>query len=388
MTIDRAVLAFALLPAGDHPSQAGSEAWRCVLKMRWGCGLVVALLAALAGCGKAPPSAPDTAPSVVASLVTEVVQPVAVPAERELDGKIEAVNQATVSAQTSGRVAEIFFDVNDFVPAGALIIKLRSTEQRAGLQQAEAARREATAREAEAQTRYTRIRDMYDRKVVPKAQLDQVATERDAAVARLAAAGAALDSAREGVAYTEVRAPYAGIVTARLVRVGEAVVPGTPLMSGLALEKLRVTVDIPQTLVEQVRQLNQAAVYVAGRRIEATQVTIFPEADPATNTFRARLELPANAPDLYPGMFVKVGFVTGESPRLLVPRSAVIARSEVTAVYVVAGNGRVSLRQVRTGNGFGDRLEILSGLGAGERVALDPVAALRAMTPPAAGNYG
>ena len=128
MTIDRAVLAFALLPAGDHPSQAGSEAWRCVLKMRWGCGLVVALLAALAGCGKAPPSAPDTASSVVASLVTEVVQPVAVPAERELDGKIEAVNQATVSAQTSGRVAEIFFDVNDFVPAGALIIKLRSTE--------------------------------------------------------------------------------------------------------------------------------------------------------------------------------------------------------------------------------------------------------------------
>ncbi len=356
--------------------------------MRWGCWLLVALLSALAGCGKTPPPAATAASSAVARLATEVVQPVAVPAERELDGSIEAVNQATVSAQTSGRVAEIFYDVNDFVPAGALIIKLRSTEQRAGLQQAEAAQREAAAREAEAQTRYTRLSDMYERKVVAKAQLDQVAAERDAAVARLAAARAALDSAREGVAYTEVRAPYAGIVTARLVRVGEAVVPGTPLMSGLALEKLRVTVDIPQTLVEQVRKLRKAAVYVAGRRIEATRVTIFPQADPATNTFRTRVDLPANAADLYPGMFVKVGFVTGESPRLLVSKSAVIARSEVTAVYVVDGDGRVSLRQVRTGNAFGERVEILSGLGAGERVALDPVAALRSMTTPAAGANG
>ena len=95
--------------------------------------------------------------------------------------------------------------------------------------------------------------------------------------------------------------------------------------------------DIPQTLVEQVRKLRKAAVYVDGRRIEATQVTIFPEADPATNTFRTRVDLPANAADLYPGMFVKVGFVTGESPRLLVPKSAIVARSEVTAVYVVDG---------------------------------------------------
>jgi RND family efflux transporter MFP subunit len=154
-------------------------------------------------------------------------------------------------------------------------------------------------------------------------------------------------------------------------------------MSGLSLEKLRVNVDIPQTLVEQVRRLRKAAVYVDGRRIEATQVTIFPEADPATNTFRARVDLPANAADLYPGMFVKVGFVTGERSRILVPRSAIVARSEVTALYVVNGDGRVGLRQVRTGGEFGERLEILAGLAAGERVVLDPVAALRSITAPA-----
>jgi len=303
------------------------------------------------------------------------------PLERKLDGIIEAVNQGTVAAQTSGRVEAILYDVDDFVPAGAVIIRLRATEQRAGLLQAEAALREATAREAEAQTRYQRMADMYDRKVVPKATLDEVAANREAAVARLAAARAALQSAREGVAYTEVRAPYAGVVTKRLVQVGETVSPGTPLMSGISLQYLRVTVDIPQSIVEQVRRIKKGAVYVEGRRIEASRVTVFPEAAAPSSTFRARLELPENATDLYPGMFVKVGFVTGEVDRMLVPARSLVERSEVTAVYVIGAGGRTTMRQVRVGDRFDDRVEILSGLAAGERVALDALAAMKELQP-------
>ncbi|HEY6922885.1 MAG TPA: efflux RND transporter periplasmic adaptor subunit, partial [Steroidobacteraceae bacterium] len=313
-------------------------------------------------------------------LGTLVVEPSRMPIERKLDGLIEAINQGTVSAQTAGRVEAILYDVNDFVPAGAVIVRLRSTEQRAGLAQAQAALQEATAREAEAQTRYKRIADMYDRKVVPKANLDEVTAARDSAVARLAAAHAAVDSAREGVSYTEVRAPYAGVVTKRLVQVGETVSPGTPLMSGLSLQYLRVNVDIPQSMVDQVRRIRKAAVYVDGRRIEATKVTVFPEASAPSSTFRARLDLPENAADLYPGMFVKVGFVTSEADCLLVPDSALVRRSEVTAVYIVdSKSGHVSMRQVRVGDRFGDRVEILAGLASGDRIATEPLAAMKAL---------
>src|SRR5699024_9595564 len=115
-----------------------------------------------------------------------------------LDGVVEAVNQATVSAQTSGRVAEILYDVNDFVPAGAVIMRLRGTEQRATLTQADAALREARAREAEAQNQYKRVADIYERRLVPKAALDEAIANRDAAVARLSSAQAAVTAAREG----------------------------------------------------------------------------------------------------------------------------------------------------------------------------------------------
>src|SRR5450631_4448395 len=330
------------------------------------------LLLIVAGCGsKTTPAAALAAPP----LTSVVIQAIRTPLERDVDGTIEAVNQATVSAQMSGRIAEILYDVNDVVPAGAVIMRLKGAEQRAGFQGAEAALTEAKARNIEAATSYQRISDLFQRRVVSKAQFDQATANRDAAAARLAAAQAGITTAREGVGYTEIRAPYGGVVTKRLVEVGETVGPGTPLMTGLSLQDLRVDTNIPQSVAMQVRRLKQAAIYIGNERIEATKITIFPEAATPSSTFRARLDLPPATLDLAPGMYVKVGLVVGEADRLLIPTSAVVERSEVTGVYVLDSHGRVSLRYVRPGHRFGDKVEILAGLAAGERIALDPIAA-------------
>jgi RND family efflux transporter MFP subunit len=318
---------------------------------------------------------PGAAAAVSTGIATVRIAATQLPAERLLDGTVEAVNQTTVSAQTSGRVVAIYCDVNDYVPAGKVIVRIRSTEQVASLTQAQAALKEATAREAEAQTHYERIQDMYQRRVVAKATLDEASAGRDAAVARLIAARAGLDAAREGVAYTEVRAPYSGVVTQKFVQLGQSVAPGTPIMAGASLDALRVVVEVPQSIVDQVRKVRKAAVYVDGQRIEATGLTLYPSAQPETNTFRMRIDLPKDIQGLAPGMFVKVGLVTGEADLLMVPRSSVVERSEMRAVYVVAPDGRVSLRQVRLGHLRGDRIEVLAGLVAGETIALDPSAA-------------
>ncbi len=329
-------------------------------------------IALVGGCGGKPPVPASARVSTLASIVVKSVH---TPLERSVDGTIEAVNQATVSAQTAGRVTEILYDVNDVVPAGAVILRLKGNEQRASLEGAQAALTEAQARNAEAATTYQRISDLFQRHVVSKAQLDQATANRDAAAARLAAAAAGLATARESVGYTEIRAPYSGVVTKRLVEVGESVRPGTPLMTGLSLRELRVDTNVPQSVVMQVRRLKQAAIYVDGERIEATKITIFPEAAIPSSTFRARLDLPSGALDLAPGMYVKVGLVVGEADRLLIPATAVVERSEVTAVYVLDSDGHATLRYVRPGHRFGVMLEILAGLAAGERIALDPIAA-------------
>ncbi len=296
------------------------------------------------------------------------------PRERVWDGRIEAVNQATVSAQTSGRIAELPFDVNDFVDAGAVVMRFTDTEQRAALTRAQAALEEARARLDEASQEFERVSNMFDNGTVSKARFDQAKANRDASQARLNAARSGVATANEQLEYTVVRAPYAGIVSKRHVQLGELVSPGQPLISGLSLQSLRVNVDVPQGMFHAVRTIGKAFVYVDDARIAAESLTFFPVADAAANTFRVRVNLPDGAATLYPGMFVKVGFVVGETRRLLVPADAIVRRSELSGVYVVQGDA-VALRQVRLGRSYGDTVEVLAGLDEGETVAVNPVAA-------------
>ena len=294
--------------------------------------------------------------------------------ERVWDGRVEAVNQATVSAQTSGRIAELPFDVNDYVEAGAVLMRFTDTEQKAALAQAEAAMQEATARLAEANQEFERFSKMIENNSVSRAAFDQSRANRDAARARLDAARSRVEGAKEQLEYTVIRAPYAGIVSKRHVELGELVSPGQPVISGLSLQSLRVNVDVPQSMFHAIRTIGKAFVYVDDERIAAESLTFFPVADAEANTFRVRVNLPDGAATLYPGMFVKVGFVVGETERLLVPAEAVVRRSELSGVYVADGEA-VALRQVRLGRRYGNSIEVLSGLSEGEAVATDPVAA-------------
>ncbi len=294
------------------------------------------------------------------------------------DGVVEAVNQSTVSAQTAGRVQEILFDVNDYVEKGSVIVRLVDGEQRAAMEQAEANRAEAQARLEQAQAEFGRIQQVFDRGLVAKSALDSAQAELKSAQARLEATAAVLDRTEQQLAYTLVRAPYSGIVLGRHVQLGEAVQPGQSLLSGVSLEELRILADVPQRLIESVRRHDQARVWIDPAEPGGTlalELTIFPYADPQSGTFKVRAYLPAGVPGVFPGMFAKIGFVVGEDQRMLVPKAAVVRRSEVTGVYVVGDAGRIVLRQVRVGRTGSESIEVLAGLQAGERVALDPIQA-------------
>lgn len=310
-------------------------------------------------------------------LETGLVEHIQIPRMYRLDGSVEAVQEATVSAQTSGQVTDILVDIDDYVERDALVLRIRDTEHKARLDQAEAQRRAAASREAEAQQEFDRIREIFEKKLVSKAEMDKAAATLNTARAEHEAAQAALDQAAEQLGYTQVRAPYAGIVVTRHVEAGEMVQPGQPLLTGISLELLRVGVDVPQSMINAVRQANPGVVHVPEQGwVVADRLTVFPVAEPGSNTFKVRLKLPDGIKGLFPGMLVKVAFVIGEQEALVVPEQAVVYRSEVTGVYRVDPEGNISLRHVRLGQHLpnGQRV-VLSGLSAGERVALDPIAA-------------
>jgi len=325
--------------------------------------LFTVLLLALAGISRAA----DPVPSVVVERRTldERIQ---------LDGVIEAVQQSTVSAQTSGRVTALPYDVDDSVPAGALIVQLEDTEQQARLKQAEAALAEAQAGLADARQQFSRSQSLHERRLVADQALDQARNLLNAADARYSKASAAVTEARQQLEYTRVTAPYGGILTQRHVELGETVTPGQPLLSGLSLEQLRVVVDLPQQYAAIIRDERQAQVSLSdGSTLKTGQMTFYPYADPNSHSFRLRMTLDEPGARLFPGMLVKVSLPVAQRDALWVPASSLLYRSELRAVLVLDDQEQPRLRQVRVGTRHGDHVEILAGLEAGERIAANPL---------------
>ena len=330
----------------------------------------------LTACGGAANQAASQ-PIKPANLKTATVQRQAVADEVMFDGTLEALHQSTVASETNARVTELPFDVNDFVKQGEVIVRFRDTDQKARLASAEAALSGANAHYTDARLEQERIQQLYEKKLVPKSQMDSANAAMESAKAQVDAAIAGKKQAAEQLEHTVVRAPYSGIVLARHIHVGETATVGQPLMTGVSLDSLRAVVEIPQQNITPLREHQKARVILPdGTSINATQVRIPPSADPTTHSFRTLVSLPEGEHNVFPGTLVKVAFVSGEADRLVVPSSAVVRRGEVTGVYLVGDDGRVSFNYVRLGAPTPDGLvPVRSGVSEGESVAMDPIAA-------------
>jgi len=312
------------------------------------------------------------------SMVTEWTN---VKRENSFDGIVEAEFRSTVSSQVAARIEELPFDVDDYVERGDIIVRFRNQAAAADLKQAEAAAQEAKARLDEARSSYNRIEQLFSQQRISKADMDRSTADLQSAQARVSAADGALNAAQERFENTVVRAPFSGMVVERHVQLGEMATVGMPLMTGLSLENLRIVVDVPQSDIGALRRDAEAWVDLPdGSSIETRELKVFPYADPSTHTFRVRMQLPEGQHGIYPGMWVKVRFQTGEEKALLVPESALVQRSELTAVYVLGEDSMPRLRQIRLGRMLPDgTVMVQAGLDAGERVITDPDAARLAL---------
>jgi len=307
-----------------------------------------------------------------------------VDATYSVEAIVEAIKQSTVSAQVTGRVVEVNYDVGDYVRKGQTIVRIDESEARQVVAGSEAQVAEALAAYEKAKSNLDRARELAKQNFISKSALDNAEAEFRVEQARLNAARAARTQAATTRSYTVVVAPYSGVVSARLVEVGEMATPGKPLMTGFDPSAMRVVASVPQYKVADVRASPRVSVEIPSlnRWIEGRNITVLPSADPRTHATSVRVDLTGNQKDLYPGMFARAHFTVGRARKLVIPAEAVVRRSEVTGVYVKDADGQFSFRQLRLGEAAGNGLiEVLAGVVAGEQVALDPVKAGMLTTP-------
>ncbi|ADE12843.1 efflux RND transporter periplasmic adaptor subunit [Sideroxydans lithotrophicus] len=336
--------------------------------MKLNLGLIFGLLASLLGMPVHAAEALETTP----------VQLREVEQTYSIDGVVEATRQSTVSAQISGRVKAIFFDVGDRVSKGQVILKIDEREANQALAGSKAQLSQAEAALQNARLNYERSKQLFEQKFISQAALDKAKSDYDVARAQAAASEAGAEQSALAQSYTSVIAPYAGVVAARMVELGEMVTVGKPLMTGFDPSQLRVIANVPQDKLKEIGSRPSVTVEIPSlsRWIKAASVTVQPSADIRTHSTQVRVELPSNQANVYPGMFVRTHFVVGKEKKMLVPNSAVVHRSEVVAVYVVDEKNMPHLRQVRLGEtNEQNEIEVLAGLNVGERVARDAIKA-------------
>lgn len=290
------------------------------------------------------------------------------------DAVIEAVRDATVSAQIAGNVTRYYVDAGDRVKRGDLLVRIDTRETDAQLAAASARVAQAEAQLAQAKLSYERTAKLVEQKFVSKAAFDKAEADLKTAQAELRLAHASASQAATARSFAEVRSPIDGVVTRRLAELGELASPGRPLLEVHDPRALRAVASVPQFVLPRIAGVREAQVLfpVSNQLVKASQVTVLPAADARLLSTQVRADLPADIPaGVVPGTAAKVLLATGTAKRLVMPAGAVVRRGELTAAYVVGADGAPRLRQIRIGETAGEGLvEVLAGLDAGEKVAL------------------
>lgn len=321
----------------------------------------------------------------------------------QMEGVLQAQQQATVSAQVSGRVLALSVKAGDRVRAGQPLLRLDERELQAGLAGGDAAVAQSQAALLQAEQNAQRTRDLRAQGFVSAAAQDAVQAQLKAAQAALQQAEAGRSQARVARGFASVLAPFDGVVQSTQVDVGDLATPGRPLLTLYAPGRLRAVVQVPASRAAAARAAPQVELMLPdGLRLTPTGRTELPGTDAVSQTIEWRLDLPSTRPAtaagarpadgaaaaialLQPGQPVQVRFAAAAPggpatppAGLSIPSSALLQRGELTAVYAVQGD-RFVLKSVRVGASQGAgptaRVSVLAGLKAGERIATDPVRA-------------
>jgi membrane fusion protein (multidrug efflux system) len=274
-------------------------------------------------------------------------------------GQIEAVQSIELRPEVDGRLVEIFMREGAEVARGTQLFKIDDAELRAQVARLEAERDRAVQA-------LERTRRLIEQNASSEADLE-------AAEANARSTQAQLDLQQVRLDRTVVRAPFSGLVGARLVSLGDYVTTSTRLVALQTVDPQRAVFRVPERYAQRLELGQEVTFRVAALPdVEFTGVVDF--VDPVValpaRTITVKAEVPDPDRDLKPGMFIEVRLATDVRPdAVLVPEDAILPLSGADFVWVVS-EGTASRRQVELGVRMPGFVEVLSGVDAGERVVV------------------
>jgi len=318
-------------------------------------GSALLALTLLAGC----PDKKSEEKKEEAAVPVEVARVSAGPIDAAYRGTatLEAEDEATVLAKTAGVIEQILVEEGQRVRAGQALARLET-----GRLRLEAARAKAEADKArEAFDRNTRI---YEKHLISKDLYDQSRFALDAA-------RAAYDLTALTLRESEIRAPIGGMVSARYIKLGNAIQPNSPAFKITQMDMLHAHIYVPERDIHKLAPKQSATLAVDAwpdKTFRGAILRVNPVVDAATGTVKVTVALGSGQHELKPGMFGRVEILYDRrESAVLVPKDAVLTEDAAQSVFVVAA-GKARRRPIKVGYSDSANYEVLEGLKAGDEV--------------------
>jgi RND family efflux transporter MFP subunit len=287
-------------------------------------------------------------------------------------GKIQAINSANLSTKMMGFVNKIYVKVGDKVKKGQLLLAVNNTELQAKLAQVNASITEAKAAYLNTEKNYNRFKNLFAENSVSQKEMDDMAANFKMAKARLDAANQIKKEVNAQFAYTNIKAPFTGVITNKFIKEGDLASPGVPLIAVESVGKFEVIAMVPETEISKIKSGVEVIVNVKSihKTVKGKVTEISASAKNTGGQYLVKVTIEKTDNKILSGMFVTVQFpvetTKTTSNIVLVSTGALVHKGQLSGVYTVSQSNTALLRWLRLGRIFGDQVEVLSGLNANE----------------------
>jgi len=302
--------------------------------------------------------------------------------EVTIPGEFRPYQEVTLHAKVSGYVSKINVDFGDAVKAGQLLATLEVPELQAELVNAQASATKAEADNTNAHLIYTRLMAVNREhpNLVAQQDLDTAGANDKTTAAAVAAARANVEKYQTMVSYTQITAPFDGVVTHRYADPGTLIQAGTssdtqalPLVRVSDNYKLRLDFPVTVDYVKDVKLGDPVEVRVESANDKTFTGTISRfthHVDEDTRTMITEIEVPNPNLELVPGMYATVVLKVEKHPQTLAVPTEAVTGEKSPVVYVVNRDNQIEEHPVKLGLETSNKYEILSGLREGDLVVI------------------
>lgn len=294
-----------------------------------------------------------------------------------LSGEVVAKQTATISTRIMGYVNKIYVKPGDKVTAGQLLVSISSDEILAKKAQVQAMITEAEAAARNAERDYDRFKTLRQQNSVSDKELENIALQKTSMQAKVQMAKQQLNEVNAMLAYSNIKAPFSGIVTQKMMDEGSMATPGMPILTIEQNGELQVVAAVPETYIQYVKlgDVAQISIKSLDITIEGIVKELSPSAFGTGGQYSMKLAIDTKGIEsIRAGMFVNVFIpakVKLDNPgTVMLQKSSIAYRDQLTGIYVINNQNEVHLRWVRLGKTVGDQVEVLSGVKPGEQIVL------------------